>query len=68
MLVAEVAAKSPAARVGIRPGDLILKLGRERVSDRETFWRAVTRLRGRRQVLLIVQRGRRGYHVTLRLS
>ncbi len=68
MLVAEVAAKSPAARVGIRPGDLILKLGQERVSNRETFWRAVTRLRGRRQVLLIVQRGRRGYHVTLRLS
>jgi serine protease Do len=68
MLVEGVVAQSPAARVGIRPGDRIVRVDRDTVTDRETFRRAVTKLRGRRQVLLLVQRGRRGYHVTLGIS
>ncbi len=68
MLVRQVVKESPAARVGILPGDLILKMDQARIGGREDFLRAVSRLRGRRQVLLLVQRGRRGYHVTLGIS
>ena len=68
MLVRDVVAESPAARKGIRSGDVILKVNQEKITGREAFRRAVSRLRGRRQVLLLVQRGRRGYHVTLGIS
>ena len=68
MLVREVVSQSPAARAGLRPGDLILKLDQEQLAGHADFRRAVSRLRGRRQVLLLVQRGQRGYHVTLGIS
>jgi hypothetical protein len=45
-----------------------LKVDQEQIDDREDFRRAITKLRGRRQVLLLVQRGQRGYHVTLGIS
>ena len=68
MLVQEVVPQSPSARIGIRPGDVILKLDHEPVDDRVAFRKAVTKLRGRARVLLLVRRGRTGYHVTLGLS
>jgi serine protease Do len=68
LVIDRVVPQSPAARVGIRPGDRILKVDQEQIDDREGFRRAITKLRGRRQVLLLVQRGQRGYHVTLGIS
>ncbi len=68
MLVREVVSQSPADRAGLRPGDRILKLDQEQLAGHADFRRAVSRLRGRRQVLLLVQRGQRGYHVTLGIS
>jgi serine protease Do len=68
MRIAEVAAGGISARLGLRPGDVILEMDRERVADSDAFRRAVTRLRGRSHVLLLVHRGGRGYHLTLRLS
>lgn len=66
--VSRVGPRSHAGRIGLRPGDRILKLGRDEVTDRATFRRAVSKLRGRRTVLLLVVRGNRGYHVTLPIS
>ena len=68
LMITEVAKRSPADRIGIQPGDRILKVDQARIETREDFQRAVTQLRGRGQVLLLVQRGRTGYHVTLGLS
>ena len=68
LLITEVVKRSPADRIGIQPGDRILKVDQARIGSREDFQRAVTELRGRGQVLLLVQRGRTGYHVTLGLS
>lgn len=63
-----VAPEGSADRVGLRPGDVLLKLDRATVDDRGAFRRAISKLRGRRQVLLLVQRGQRGYQLTLRIS
>jgi S1-C subfamily serine protease len=60
--------QSSADRIGLRAGDVILRVDRAVIEDRQTFRRAVSKLRGRRQVLLLVQRGGRGYHVTLGIS
>ncbi len=68
LVVSRVAPRGSAARIGIRPGDVILKVDRAEVADRPAFRRAVSKLRGRRQVLLLVRRGNRGYHVTLPIS
>jgi serine protease Do len=68
LAVSRVGPRSPAARIGLRPGDRILKVDRAEVSDRASFRRAVSKLRGRRTVLLLVQRGTRGYHVNLPIS
>ena len=68
LLITEVVRRSPADRIGIKPGDRLLKMDQARIETRDDFQRAVTQLRGRRQVLLLVQRGRAGYHVTLGLS
>jgi serine protease Do len=68
LVVRAVIPQSSAARRGIRPGDIILEVDREAVDDRAAFRRAISKLRGRRQVLLLVQRGRRAYPVTLAIS
>ncbi len=47
---------------------MILKIDQDPVEDRVAFRKAITKLRGRGQVLLLVQRDRYGYYVTLDLS
>ena len=68
LIVRRVIPRSSADNTGIRPGDLIRKINQDPVEDRIAFRKAITKLRGRGQVLLLVQRGRYGYHVTLDLS
>jgi len=58
MQVARVAPRSPAAVRGLLPGDVILEVDRDAVVDRDTFRKAITKLRGRDRCLLLVQRGR----------
>jgi S1-C subfamily serine protease len=68
LLVQNLDPGGPAARIGIRPGDLILRVDREPVPDLVAFRKAMTKLRGRERVLLVVQRGPAAYQVTLRLG
>ena len=68
MRIAEVSADSPAGRVGIRRGDRIVRVDRDPVDGRDAFRKAISKLRGRRQVLLVVQRGQRRYRIPLAIS
>ncbi len=68
LLVRRVVARSAAQRVGVRSGDLILRMNRDVLVDHDAFRKAITKLRGRKQVLLLVQRGRNRYYVTLELA
>ncbi len=68
LMIKRVIPRSPASMRGLRPGDVILKVNQDKMDDRVAFRRAVTKLRGRGRVLLLVQRGDRGYPVSLELS
>ncbi len=54
-----------AARVGLEPGDLILRLNNQPVATDAAYRDAVIAARSSRSVLVLVQRGRLGYYLTL---
>lgn len=68
LVVDAVVPGGSAAQIGLLPGDVILELDRTAVDSRLAFRKAVSRLRGRNRVLILVQRGRAGYQITLGLS
>jgi S1-C subfamily serine protease len=59
---------SGAAQIGIEPGDLVLALNGRALEDAGALRRAVIDLLGRPRALVVVQRGRGRYHVTVPLG
>ncbi len=68
LVVETVRPGSGAARIGIEPGDLILGINGKALQDESALRRSVLDLRGRARALVVVQRGRGRYHVTVPLS
>lgn len=66
--VAAVRPSSPAARVGIRPGDSIKALAGHPTKGLDDFRHGIFAVRDAQQVLLTVQRGNQVYHVPLPLA
>jgi serine protease Do len=66
--VASVRSGSGAHRIGIERGDLILGINGKPLAGEEALRRSVLDLRGRSRALVVVQRGRGRYHVTIPLS
>ena len=58
ILVRSVAPGSPAARVGIQPGDLVRAINSEKMLGMQAFGEGLTRAFWRGQVILLIQRGR----------
>jgi S1-C subfamily serine protease len=56
IVVSGVEEAGPAARAGIRPGDVIAEANREPVRTVSDFARILTRLRPRENLLLLVRR------------
>jgi S1-C subfamily serine protease len=67
MVVSSVVPHSAAQSRGLRPGDLILQIGRERVDDRTSLRRAIPKILGQDGVVVVVQRGRQYGSVMLEL-
>lgn len=65
VIVSEVAPGGAAAEVGIRPGDLITSVNRQRVTSGDEFTAAVRQSRKYGKVLLLVKRGDISQYVTL---
>ncbi|MEW6431056.1 MAG: trypsin-like peptidase domain-containing protein [Myxococcota bacterium] len=65
MAIVAVRPGTPAHRVGLEPGDVLLRLNNQPVTTPESFREAVVQARGQRSVLLLVRRGPRGYYLTL---
>jgi S1-C subfamily serine protease len=66
--VTGVQAGSGAARIGIEPGDRLLAINGKALENEAAFRRAVIDLLGRPRALVVVQRGRGRYHVTIPLG
>ena len=65
MAVQAVRPGSAADEVGLEPGDVVVRVNNQPVAEPASFQEALLTARGTRSVLLLVRRGRYGYHVTL---
>ena len=65
MAIQAVRPGSAADEAGLEPGDLVLRVNNQPVAQPAAFQEALLSARGSRSVLLLVRRGRSGYHVTL---
>jgi len=63
--IKNVRRQSPAARIGLRPGDLVHQINEVETSTVEKYLRALAKYRFRQGLSAIVQRGQYAYHVTL---
>jgi serine protease Do len=65
MAVTAVRPGSAAARIGLEPGDFVMRLNNLPLDSQEAFREALIAARTSRSVLLIVKRGNQGYYLTL---
>jgi serine protease Do len=65
MVVVEVVPNSASGRIGINPGDIIRQMNQKPVNNEEDYNKAVAEINNSDRILLLVQRGRQGYYVTL---
>ena len=65
VVVMEVIPNSAAGKIGINPGDIIRQMNQKRVDNEEDYNKAVADMNNPDRILLLVQRGRQGYYVTL---
>ncbi|MFQ5443265.1 MAG: Do family serine endopeptidase [Nitrospinales bacterium] len=65
VVIVNVDPGGPSGRVGIEPGDVIRQINQNRISDLDDFNKAIVEAGKRDSVLLLIQRGRNGYYVTL---
>ncbi|NDY56855.1 PDZ domain-containing protein [Desulfovibrio sulfodismutans] len=67
LVLAQVAKASPAGKIGLVPGDRLLGIGGERVNGMDDLTRAVLRHSMHRTLILVVERGGRGYYARITL-
>ena len=65
MVVTEVVSKSISGRIGINPGDIIRQMNQTRVDSEKDYNKAVAEINNPDRILLLIQRGRQGYYLTL---
>ncbi|MBT8762324.1 trypsin-like peptidase domain-containing protein [Desulfohalobiaceae bacterium Ax17] len=65
--VQEIRPRSPAAKLGLAPGDILVKIGGVAVKNVQDLARAFKRYRLKNTILLLVIRAGQGYYVRLRV-
>jgi len=68
VIIQNVQSDGPAAEAGLRRGDVIHRINRVPVNNRQDFVRAMTSLRGEKEVVLQVERGGQLQFVSLTLD
>jgi Do/DeqQ family serine protease len=65
VVITAVAPDTFLAQTGVEPGDVIRQVGDEPVKDRQDFEKALVKQRLQNALVLLVQRGRQGYYITV---
>ena len=65
MVVTNVVPQSPSDKIGISAGDIIRQVNQDRIDTEEDYNKSIADLNNPDRILLLVQRGRQGYYVTL---
>jgi len=65
VLVSQVTAGSPAHEAGIRRGDIIREVDRQPIEDLKGYRRQMDKLKGKKEILLLVQREENTFFVVL---
>ncbi|KHK01596.1 trypsin-like peptidase domain-containing protein [Desulfovibrio sp. TomC] len=63
--VSAVTPGSPAARLGLKPGDVLVQIGGEKLTSQAEFIRAVYVNRLNRTILVMIERNGRGYYARM---
>ena len=68
LALTEVTPGSPAAKLGLRPGDVLIQIGGEKLADAANFTRAVYVNRMHRAILVMIERDGRGYYARMAVN
>ena len=63
--VVSVRANSVGGDIGMQPGDVVRQINQTVIKNEKNFKTAIVEAAGRESVLLLIQRGQKGYYVTL---
>jgi Do/DeqQ family serine protease len=67
VVISEIDGRSDLARIGARPGDVILQIDDAAIVNKDDFKKAIVKYRQRQSVVILLQRGDQGYYITVRL-
>lgn len=67
VVISKVAIGTPASRAGVRPGDVIIELGKKRVANLEDYYLAFSETERGRNVLMLTKRGERTFYVVIKV-
>jgi Do/DeqQ family serine protease len=67
VVISEIDGRSDLARIGARPGDVILQIADAAIANKDDFKKAIVKYRQRSSVVILLQRGDQGYYITLKL-
>jgi serine protease Do len=68
MVISKVRVDSPAGKVGVKPGDVLLAIGGRTINSRDDFRVACASLRLSEAAIVVVQRHKRAYYLSMRLQ
>jgi Do/DeqQ family serine protease len=67
VVISEIDGRSDLARIGARPGDVILQVADAAIVNKDDFKKAIVKYRQRQSVVILLQRGDQGYYITVKL-
>ncbi|MFH1982784.1 MAG: trypsin-like peptidase domain-containing protein [Pseudomonadota bacterium] len=68
VVITESRPQTDLDRIGIRPGDVIRQVDDMNIAGIDDFKKAVVKYRRKKSVTMVIQRGRQGYTITVRLN
>jgi len=67
VIVSEINRQSYLARIGVRPGDIILQLNDMTIKNTKDFEKAIIKYRQKKSLVVLLQRRGQGYYITVKL-